>query len=90
MLQAVIQSRLVRTVKAEVGINILNRISANVRSSVIEGEYKPYIGEYSATPSFEQQVLKTKYLAMADDVTILPIPVKRFVNQYHGETVIIG
>lgn len=90
MLQAIVQSRLVTVIKAEVGTNILNTISAEIKSSVVGGSYRKYDGDYIVTPTLEEQILETKHKALADDVTILPIPVQRFLNEYGGETVIIG
>ena len=37
-------------------------------------EREPYVGEYTVTPSQEEQTLSTKNLRMTDDVKINPIP----------------
>ena len=90
MLRAVVQSKLVTTIKAEIGINILNLVSAEVKSLIIGGSYERYTDDYVITPTLEEQLLETNHRLMMDNVTILPIPVQRFENEYGGETVIIG
>lgn len=57
---------------------------------IVAGNYKMYEGEYEVTPSFETQALETAGLAMAEDVTVFPIPVSRASNPSGGKTVIIG
>ena len=50
----------------------------------------PYAGPYTVTPRFSEQVLETAEKSMADDVTVLEIPVHRVSNEAGGVTVSIG
>lgn len=54
------------------------------------GDYEFYKGDYQVKPTFENQTLKTKNMAMKDDVEIKPISVTKVSNQSGGNTVIIG
>lgn len=54
------------------------------------GDYEFYKGDYEVKPTFENQTLKTKNMAMKDDVEIKPISVTKVSNQSGGNTVIIG
>ena len=90
MLQAIITSELIKIIRAEVTTNILSGISAHVDASVIGGGNERYEGDYEITPTFETQVLDTAHKVLEDDISVSPIPVERFINQWGGETVIIG
>lgn len=48
-----------------------------------------YKGEYSVTPSTQQQVLETKNKSMKDNVTVFEIPIYEVGNEF-GTTMIIG
>jgi hypothetical protein len=54
------------------------------------GDYEFFDGPYEVKPTFENQTLKTKNMAMKDDVDIKPISVTKVSNQSGGNTVIIG
>ena len=54
------------------------------------GDYEFFDGPYEVKPTFENQTLKTKNMAMKDDVEIKPISVTKVSNQSGGNTVIIG
>ena len=55
------------------------------------GEYPDiYFGPYEVSPNFELQTLKTKNMAMKDNVDIKPISITKVSNQSGGNTVIIG
>ena len=54
------------------------------------GDYEFFDGPYQIKPTFENQTLKTKNMAMKDDVEIKPISVTKVSNQSGGNTVIIG
>lgn len=54
------------------------------------GDYEFFKGPYEVKPTFENQTLKTKNMAMKDDVEIKPISVTKVSNQSGGNTVIIG
>lgn len=90
MLQAIITSELIKIIRAEVTTNILSGISAHVDASVIGGGNERYEGDYEIIPTFETQVLDTAHKVLKDDISVSPIPVERFINQWGGETVIIG
>lgn len=90
MLQAIITSELIKIIRAEVTTNILSGISAHVDASVIGSGNERYEGDYEITPTFETQVLDTAHKVLEDDISVSPIPVERFINQWGGETVIIG
>lgn len=90
MLKAVITSNVLKTVKAEVNTSILKTISAQVLVSLVGNGYKDYEGEYIVTPTLDTQTLPTKKRGLIDDITVNPIPVTRYMNEYGGETVIIG
>ena len=49
-----------------------------------------YDGEYVVNPNFVEQILKTKYKMMKDDVVIEPITVSKTTNPSGGNTVYIG
>lgn len=90
MLKAVVKSQLIHSVKAEVTTNILGLISAEINSSIVGGVYKKYEGSYLITPTLTSQTLPTKERSLKEDIIIYPIPIRRFENEYGGETVIIG
>ena len=54
------------------------------------GDYEFFDGPYQVKPTFENQTLKTKNMAMKDDMEIKPISVTKVSNQSGGNTVIIG
>lgn len=54
------------------------------------GDYEFFDGPYKVKPTFENQTLQTKNMAMKDDVEIKPISITKVSNQSGGNTVIIG
>lgn len=54
------------------------------------GDYEFYKGDYEVKPSFENQTLKTKNMAMEKDVNVKPISVTKVSNTSGGNTIIIG
>lgn len=50
----------------------------------------PYEGDYSVTPSLEEQTLPTNQKFMNADITIKKIPITTVSNSSGGNTVIIG
>lgn len=66
-------------------------IKANIKNiSIVVGDGRPYDGEYSVKPSFENQKLMTKNRILTDDIAIAPISVIKTTNISGGNTVIIG
>jgi hypothetical protein len=59
------------------------------RISVYE-EVEIYEGDYSVTPSLEEQLLPTNQKFMNADITINKIPITAVSNSSGGKTVIIG
>ena len=58
---------------------------------LISVEGKKYEGEYDITPStYNDQVLATRNLVMAKDVTVRKIPQFEVSNTADGKTLIIG
>lgn len=58
---------------------------------LISVEGKKYEGEYDITPStYNDQVLATRNLVMAKDVTVRKIPQFEVSNTSDGKTLIIG
>lgn len=52
--------------------------------------YPMYEGPYEVTPLFDEQILETRKKSMADDVTVLAIPIYEVSNPQGGTTVTIG
>lgn len=78
-------------VNVEVEIIGSQSVDVEIMGSIIPvGEYEHYKGEYSVTPKFENQTLKTKNKAMDFDVNIKTIPLEKVANSSGGNTVIIG
>lgn len=50
----------------------------------------PYVGEYTVTPTVEEQIMQTKEKIMRDDVTIQAIPYFEVSNTSDGVTVYIA
>ena len=53
-------------------------------------ERDPYTGEYTVTPSSEEQVLRTKNLRMTDDITINPIPSNYGLITWNGSVITVS
>lgn len=72
-------------------IGVLNR-SGNYLHGTIErsASMEYYTGEYTVTPSIEEQTLQTQNKMMSNDVVVEEIPYYETSNQYGGYTVIIG
>lgn len=75
----------------EVFVQQPKEIGVEIGSELVPvGDYEHYGGEYSVTPRFEKQTLKTQNLVMDYDVQVSTIPVERVANTSGGTTVIIG
>lgn len=57
---------------------------------IVNTAVEKYEGDYAVTPKTEPQVLPTKGKTMAEDVTILPIPIFTVSNTSGGNTVYIA
>ena len=78
-------------VNVEVEIIGSQSVDVEIMGSVTPvGDYEHYGGEYSVTPKFENQTLKTKNKVMDFDVNIKTIPIEKISNSSGGNTVIIG
>lgn len=76
-----------------IGVRILPQTTLGVKVGgefYRVGDYEFFDGPYKVKPTFENQTLKTKNMAMKDDVEIKPISVTKVSNQSGGNTVIIG
>ena len=87
MIEVEIVSQSLVDIEIEAG----KEISVDIMSELVPvGEYKHYDGEYSVTPKFENQTLKTKNKVMDFDVNVKTIPLEKVANSSGGNTVIIG
>lgn len=76
-----------------IGVRILPQTTLGVKVGgefYKVGDYEFFDGPYEVKPTFENQTLKTKNMAMKDNVDIKPISVTKVSNQSGGNTVIIG
>lgn len=76
-----------------IGVRILPQTTLGVKVGgefYRVGDYEFFDGPYKVKPTFENQTLKTKNMAMKDDVEIKPISITKVSNQSGGNTVIIG
>ena len=76
-----------------IGVRILPQTTLGVKVGgefYRVGDYEFFDGPYEVKPTFENQTLKTKNMAMKEDVEIKPISVTKVSNQSGGNTVIIG
>lgn len=73
-------------------IGDVDRVKMGVGDPVIRtGDYDIYDGPYEAVSAVRRDtVLNTRGMAMADDVTIHPIPIYEVSNPQGGKTVTIG
>ena len=77
--------------KVNVKVSVTSGLNIKVGGEFYRvGDYEFYKGDYEVKPTFENQTLKTKNMAMKDDVEIKPISVTKVSNQSGGNTVIIG
>ena len=53
-------------------------------------ERDPFTGDYTVTPSAEEQVLETKNLRMTDNITINPIPNNYGLITWDGSTLTVS
>lgn len=75
----------------EIFVEPIQEISIAIESELVPvGDYEHYDGEYSVTPKFENQTLKTKNKVMDFDVDVKTIPLEKVANSSGGNTVIIG
>ena len=75
----------------EIFVEPLQEVSIDIESELVPvGDYEHYGGEYSVTPKFENQTLKTKNKVMDFDVNVKTIPLEKVANSSGGNTVIIG
>ena len=78
-------------VNVEVEIIGSQSVDVEIMGSVTPvGDYERYDGDYSVTPKFENQTLKTKNKVMDFDVDVKTIPLEKVANSSGGNTVIIG
>lgn len=75
----------------EIFVEPIQEVSIDIESELVPvGDYEHYGGEYSVTPKFENQTLKTKNKVMDFDVNVKTIPLEKVANSSGGNTVIIG
>ena len=75
----------------EIFVEPIQEISITIESELVPvGDYERYDGDYSVTPKFENQTLKTKNKVMDFDVDVKTIPLEKVANSSGGNTVIIG
>lgn len=63
-------------------------VKLDVKINKITADY--YEGQYVITPSSEKQVFSTKYLTMADDFTVNPIPSNYGLITWNGSTLLVS
>ena len=76
-----------------IGVRILPQTTLGVKVGgefYRVGDYEFFDGPYKMKPTFENQTLQTKNMAMKDNVEINPISITKVSNQSGGNTVIIG
>lgn len=76
-----------------IGVRILPQTTLGVKVGgefYRVGDYEFFDGPYKVKPTFENQTLQTKNMAMKDNVEISPISITKVSNQSGGNTVIIG
>lgn len=76
-----------------IGVRILPQTTLGVKVGgefYRVGDYEFFDGSYEVKPTFEIQTLKTKNMAMNDDVNVKPISVTKVSNTGGGNTIIIG
>ena len=75
----------------EIFVEPIQEVSIDIESELVPvGDYEHYGGEYSVTPKFENQTLKTKNKVMDFDINVKTIPLEKVANSSGGNTVIIG
>ena len=75
----------------EIFVEPTQEVGIDIESELVPvGDYEHYGGEYSVTPKFENQTLKTKNKVMDFDVNVKTIPIEKISNSSGGNTVIIG
>ena len=75
----------------EIFVEPIQEVSIDIESELVPvGDYEHYGGEYSVTPKFENQTLKTKNKVMDFDVNVKTIPLEKVANSSGGNTIIIG
>lgn len=75
----------------EIFVEPIQEIGIAIESELVPvGDYERYDGDYSVTPKFENQTLKTKNKVMDFDVDVKTIPLEKVANSSGGNTVIIG
>ena len=76
-----------------IGVRILPQTTLGVKVGgefYRVGDYEFFDGPYKVKPTFENQTLQTKNMAMKENVEINPISITKVSNQSGGNTVIIG
>ena len=53
-------------------------------------ERTPYTGDYTVTPSSEEQTLETNGMRMTDNITINPIPNNYGLITWNGSTITVS
>ena len=61
----------------------------DVKSAVVMGGGIPYTGEYTVTPSEDEQVLQTRGKALSQNVTVAPIPSNYGRIAYDGTQIMV-
>ena len=75
----------------EIFVEPIQEVSIDIESELVPVvDYERYDGDYSVTPKFENQTLKTKDKVMDFDVDVKTIPLEKVANSSGGNTVIIG
>lgn len=64
--------------------------SVNVSSEVLGGGGPPYLGPYEATPTPDEQVMRTRSRTMRMDFTVHAIPYQEVSNESGGLTASIA
>ena len=82
---------LIGTIRSEIPITGKLKIEDVVFGKIqISGNLSIYNGNYTVTPSVEEQTLKTANKKMLEDVTVKKIPFYETSNLSGGNTVYIG
>ena len=82
---------LIGTIRSEIPITGKLKIEDVVFGKIqLSGNLSIYNGDYTVTPSVEEQTLKTANKKMLEDVTVKKIPFYETSNLSGGNTVYIG
>ena len=82
---------LIGTIRSEISITGKLKTEDVVSGKIqLSGNLSIYNGDYTVTPSVEEQTLKTANKKMLEDVTVKKIPFYETSNLSGGNTVYIG